>query len=66
MAKVAHPIVYLWTNSCVSQHKNILVHLNCHSFNKIKQGPFNLPLLVIDDNYTNKGKLSKFQGSTSQ
>jgi hypothetical protein len=59
-------LVYMWTKSCVSQHKNILIHLSYHPLTKIKQGPFNLSLLGIDDNSTNKWKLSIIQGSTSQ
>ena len=40
MAHVAHTSVFVWTNTCVSQHKHLLVHLSCHSITKTKQGPF--------------------------
>jgi hypothetical protein len=47
-------LVCMWTKSCVYQHKNILIRLSYHPFTKIKQGPFSLSLLAIDDNSTNK------------
>jgi hypothetical protein len=47
--------------TCVSSHKTPLVHLGCHSIIKTKQGPFNLPFLIIDDNLTKIWKLSSFR-----
>jgi hypothetical protein len=33
---------HLWTNLLCISHNHILVHLNCHSITKTKQGPFSL------------------------
>jgi hypothetical protein len=53
-------LVYPWTNSCVSQHKHILVHLGCHTITKPNKDLSISSFLVIDDNCTKICKLRAF------